>query len=113
MLNACSNWWICEGWTEVKFEWTPGISSPTPHNPDEPIYLHLSCDDYKEDLMLPDPEKSGTYSSLRMVPPGDLTFYFSFGSENVVAEDQPKKVTTVAENITVPKTNILGKLLIL
>jgi len=26
-LKASSNCWICEGWTEVNFEWTPGVSS--------------------------------------------------------------------------------------
>lgn len=41
-LSACSNCWICEGWTEVKFEFTPGISSEIPHNPEEPIYVHVS-----------------------------------------------------------------------
>ena len=61
--------------------------------------------------MLPDPEKSGTYSSLRMVPPGDLSFYFSFGSKTIVAEDKPEKVTTLTENITVPKTNILENII--
>ena len=110
-LRASSNCWIWEGWSEVKFEWTPGISSSEPHNPDEPIYLHLSCDDFTEDLLLPDPDKSGTYSSLRMVPPGDLQFYFSFGTKNVVAEDQPKKATSTVENIVVPKTNILENII--
>lgn len=61
--------------------------------------------------MLPDLERSGTYSSLRMVPPGDLSFYFSFGSKTIVADDKPKKVTTITENITVPKTNILENII--
>lgn len=62
-------------------------------------------------MMLPDPEKSGTYSSLRMVPPGELSFYFSFGEKKMVADDQPDRVTTVTENITVPKTNILENII--
>ena len=61
--------------------------------------------------MLPDPDKYGTYSSLRMVPPGDLQFYFSFGSKTLVADDQPKKITSEIENITVPKTNILKNII--
>ena len=110
-LKACSNCWICEGWTEVKFEFTPGISSSEPYDPEQPIYLHASTDDYAEDLMLPDPDKSGTYSSLRMVPPGDLSFYFSYGTKALVADDQPKKAVSAVENITVPKTNVIENII--
>jgi hypothetical protein len=110
-LSACSNCWICEGWTEVKFEFTPGISSNVPHDPDKPLYLQISSDDYEKDLMLPDPEKSGTYSSLRMVPPGETSFYFSFGEKTIVADDHPNRVTTDTENMTVPKTNILENII--
>lgn len=46
-----------------------------------------------------------------MVPPGELRYYFSFGSKNVVAEDQPKKVTSPIENIVVPKTNIFKNII--
>ena len=87
------------------------MSSNIPHDPDEPIYVHLSCDDFADDLMLPDPDKLGTYSSLRMVPPGDLQFYFSFGSKTLVADDQPKKIISEIENIIVPKTNILKNII--
>jgi hypothetical protein len=42
-LKAASNCWICEGWSEYKFEVIP------PTKIDEktvPVYLHLSTDDY-------------------------------------------------------------------
>ena len=110
-LSASSNWWIWEGWTEVKFEYTPGISSSIPHDPEKPLYLKLSSDDYADDLMLPDPEKSGTYSSLRMVPPGEWTFYFNFEEKKVVADDLPNKVSSQAENMTVPKTNFIENII--
>lgn len=95
----------------MKFEFTPGISSQIPHDPEKPLYLHISSDGYEEDLMLPDPEKSGTYSSLRMVPPGECTFYFSFGEKKLVADDLPNKVTTEEENFVVPKTNIIENII--
>ena len=110
-LNACSNWWIWEGWTEVKFEFTPGISSTIPHDPEKPLYLHISSDGFTQDLLLPDPEKPGTYSSLRMVPPGNCTFYFSFGEKKMVADDLPSKITTESENFNVPKTNIIENII--
>lgn len=95
----------------MKFEWTPGVSSDDQIDPEQGIYLHISSDDYADDLMLPDPDTPGTYSSIRMVPPGDLSFYFSFGAMNLVAEDQPKKMTSPVENMVVPKTNILENII--
>jgi hypothetical protein len=66
----------------VKFEWVPGVSGPhveqPPENSDESptgIYLHLSCDNYEPDLLLPD--DLGNFSSIRMVPPGSHKYYFS------------------------------------
>lgn len=55
-LKANSNCWICEGWTQVKFEWNPGISSNHQIDPEIGVFLHLSCDDYSPDLLLEDPE---------------------------------------------------------
>ena len=70
-LKANSNCWICEGWTEVRFEYKPGVSDDNPnHDKFDPIYLHLECDEYEKDLMLPDPEDESTFISIRMVPPG-------------------------------------------
>jgi len=69
-LKATSNCWICEGWTEIKFEFTPGISSNIELEEDKPLMLHLESDEFEEDLMMPDRNKPGTYSSLRVVPPG-------------------------------------------
>ena len=46
-----------------------------------------------------------------MVPPGELQFYFSISSNKVVAEDQPKKATSILETMIVPKTNILKNII--
>lgn len=55
-LKANSNCWICEGWTKVKFEWNLGISSNHHIDPEKGVYVHLSSDDYKGDLLLLDPD---------------------------------------------------------
>lgn len=115
-LHACSNCWICEGWTEVKFEWTPGISSDRPVNPEEGVYLHLECDGWEPDLMLPDPDKPGTFTSIRMVPPGQVKFYFTLGDEEVVlAQDKPSveeaEYDDDIKQLDVPHTNILQNII--
>lgn len=62
--RAVSNCWICERWSPVEFEWTGEKK--------DPVYLHLSFDDYDGDL-LPPPD----YKITRMCPPGKFNFTFS------------------------------------
>ena len=46
-LQQHSNCWLCEGWTQVKFRYLPGISDDNPeHDPFKPIKLHLEIDQY-------------------------------------------------------------------
>ena len=42
------------------------------------VYIHLSSDNYTEDLMEKD-EDTGEFILLRMVPPGKVSYYFSIG----------------------------------
>jgi hypothetical protein len=37
---ATSNCWVCEGWSDKKFEFTPGISTDKQIDKETPIYLH-------------------------------------------------------------------------
>ena len=63
--------WICEGWVEMKFVWTLGVSGGS-NNGD--MFIHLDCDNYEPDLM-----KFGnsTYEIKRVVPPGEVKFFFT------------------------------------
>ena len=80
-MKANSNCWICEGWTEVRFEYRPGVDDDEPdHDRFVPINLHLECDGFTPDLMLQDPVDPYVYVSTRMVPPGIQRYYFSKGS---------------------------------
>ena len=49
--QVADNCWICEGWTQVHFEFIPGVSNDMApgetHDPHVPIYLHMEQDDYK------------------------------------------------------------------
>ena len=113
-LQASSNCWICEGWTEVKFVFNPELAFPEKHDPYVPIYLHLSSDEFEQDLLLPDPDKPGMYSSTRMVPPGDVSYYFTKENVNYTAQEQPlgkiNRTTELYANI--PETNILENIII-
>ena len=69
--RASARCWICEGWREVKFTWVNNDAELIP----DPVYLHLSIDDWKGDLMLK--ETDNMYSVIRMCPPGKLKFFYS------------------------------------
>ena len=54
------NCWICEGWSPVQFHYTPGISDAKvdldrgeAHDVHIAINLHLDCDNFLADLVLP------------------------------------------------------------
>ena len=89
-LQSSSNCWICEGWTEHHFTFTPGRSDNNPnHDIYKPIKLHLEIDEYNGDLMMQgDNEK--VYEVYRMLPPGDHRYFFSVDGSPVVARDQKK-----------------------
>ena len=75
------NCWVCGEWVEVSFEWKAGESG---EQEDEPVYIHLECDEYHHDLL----EKvgQGIFQLTRAVPPGDLKFFFSHKDETMLSE---------------------------
>ena len=91
-LQHNSNCWLCEGWTQIKFRFEPGVSDDNPeHDPFKPIKLHLQIDQYQGDLMLPDQgEVDGEpgYSCYRMLPPGTHKYFFSIANKPLVAQEQ-------------------------
>ncbi|CAD8120300.1 unnamed protein product [Paramecium sonneborni] len=62
--------WICEGWEEVKFTWSPGKSGGMNN---DPIFLHVNFDGYRPVLMNP---HQGEYHLYRMCPPNQRVLYF-------------------------------------
>jgi len=76
-----NNCWLCEGWSEAAIE-HPKVKL------NEPIYLHLECDDYKPDLMYTEPGISG-YILWRMWPPGRTKFFFTVEGRAVVSFKYP------------------------
>ena len=109
-LEATSHCWICEGWTEVRFEFRAGTSENIGIDSKTNMFLHLDIDDFEADLMVKDLENSGLYTLNRMVPPGTHNYYFSRGSphEIIVALDQPSQSLN---NVKVPKTNVIENII--
>lgn len=82
--------WICEGWSERKFEWKLGHSGQVAIR--EPVYIHFDFDEYRPWLMEKDPSIPGHFLIWKMIPPGKSHYFYSFGGENGVpetAKDQP------------------------
>ncbi|OMJ69565.1 hypothetical protein SteCoe_32683 [Stentor coeruleus] len=63
------NCWICEKWIETTFIWTSGDSKY------EPKSIHLNCDKWAATPLKKD--NNGFISVTRVVPPGQIMFYFS------------------------------------
>jgi hypothetical protein len=70
MKNVC---WICEGWHEVEFIWAPGSSGEASS---EPIFLHLDYEGF-DSIFLGKPKSDGSFRSNRMVPPGELIYFYT------------------------------------
>lgn len=95
-LKVSSNCWICEGWNEVRFEWTPGVSSDEDISEEVPLFLHLSIDGFEPDLMFKDWSKPGVFYSTRVLPPGKIEYYYSYDGNKVL--DRNKEVLIVPHN---------------
>lgn len=111
-LKAASNCWICEGWTEFKFVLEP----PNPDSIDNdttPVMLHTSCDDYQGELLVRENSYEMVYSTIRMLPPGEVTFYYSVNGEPCLQSDHPATEAIHTQHaghlqrLKVPKTNII------
>ena len=86
-LKANSNCWICEGWTEFKFEFEPPNIEKI-DNDTMPIMLHLSCDRYHGELLVREnPSFETQYCTVRMLPPGEVSYYYTVNGEITLQGD--------------------------
>ena len=75
MSDIC---WICEGWTELKFSWTPEESGSINS---EPIFLHLDFDSFRPMIMT---KVDGIFTINRMCPPArKIEYFFSNPMEDI------------------------------
>jgi hypothetical protein len=76
-LKANSNCWICEGWTEFKFDFEPP-NVKSIDNDTMPVMLHMSFDRYEGELLVrTNPSFETHYTTVRMLPPGEVTYYYT------------------------------------
>ena len=110
-LNAFSNWWICEGWSEIRFEWRLNEATQSNQSRNR-VKLHLSWDNFTPDKMRRDKYDKTLFSVTRMVPPGDLKFYFSINDVKMVSSSvKVIESDEIVETICVPKTNIIENII--
>eukprot|EP00347_Sterkiella_histriomuscorum_P017828 403347825 len=115
-LKATSNCWICEGWSQILFKINPndviidqktGLRLYDEMDDFTLMYIHLSCDS-EPDLMEKN-SQTGEFSLLRMVPPGQINYYYSIGQPPLVNQAQQTftKSFINKKKIEVPNTNIV------
>lgn len=108
-LHAFSNCWICEGWSEVRFEWR--ISQKNQELKKNKVKIHLSCDNYAPDKMRRDPNDKTLFSIMRMVPPGDLKFYFTVNNIKMLSNNLEITDSSPLDHLEVPKTNVIQNII--
>jgi hypothetical protein len=86
-LECVSNCWICEGWSEVEFSFTPTPEMGEVDKDVTPIKLHLQADEYAGELLMPISTSSQLfYNTSRMLPPGSQKFYYTVDGKQFVDE---------------------------
>ena len=53
-MHGSSNCWICEGWSEYLFEYV----APVVIDATTPVKLHVSCDEFKGELLAYNEQRS-------------------------------------------------------
>ena len=84
-IRSKNNCWICEGWREVKFEFTP--KEPIVDINSHLVKIHLSFDNFKSFDML---FVNGKFEIVRMCPPGEVHYFFTIDTVPVIQEDKGK-----------------------
>ena len=106
-VNSCSNWWIWEGWTQIKIKFDPYSSNSPPDRhlgDDDKIFIHFSFDDYRPDSMTWN--DNDTFTVIRMVPPVEFNYYFSINGVPKYATDLEKETILGEVNLNIPYANI-------
>eukprot|EP00347_Sterkiella_histriomuscorum_P006983 403350697 len=111
-LKATSNCWICEGWTEFKFTYKCSVTNPSE---DIQVKINLSCDEFEGENMIYQQSQEGCqiFEVTRMLPPGEVTYYFQQDNQIQIDENSPFVETKDTKSksqllkLNVPKTNII------
>ena len=98
-----SSCWICESWKEMKFV---GNAIKEQAMDTRDIYIHLECDGFKPDLMK---ITNGQVELNRVIPPGEIRFFFSFDNSPIVSSDYSSVLleTPILKDIEFSKDHIV------
>ncbi|KAL4456118.1 hypothetical protein ABPG74_014079 [Tetrahymena malaccensis] len=84
--------WICEGWQEIKFQWKSGISGDLVN---DPLFIHFNFEDFRGNFFGKGVAVQDGFSQIftyeRVIPPGELEYFFSGEDSSEIAKDQEKK----------------------
>jgi NLR family CARD domain-containing protein 3 len=79
------NCWICEKWVEASFTWRPETAGAQA----QPVFLHLECDAYRPSAT---ELKDDGFTAVRIVPPGQVRFFFSADGKLMRSKEYKTKV---------------------
>lgn len=111
-LKASSNWWICEGWSEMSFKFDPYASNNPPEkelSDKDSILIHFSFDSYAPDMM--EMDDVGAFNIIRMVPPIEFNYYFTINGVPKYATDLDKEQISEEVNVKLPFANVSQKVM--
>ncbi|CAD8171615.1 unnamed protein product [Paramecium pentaurelia] len=77
--NVC---WICEGWQEQKFIWTPDVSG---EGEADPLFIHLDFEAYKQVYI---PKNQDEISLTLMIPTNTTQYIYTMTDTQLIANDQ-------------------------
>jgi len=116
-MKVYNNCWICEGWNAIKFTFHHRTFNAKEYKEGDSVYVHLSIENYEPDEMTPD--KKNVYTLIRMIPPGELKYYFSINKEFFYVDPKSQSVPFKSDfmdlqNVSVmhiSKVNIIKKII--
>ncbi|CAK90105.1 unnamed protein product (macronuclear) [Paramecium tetraurelia] len=105
--------WICDRWQMATFEWIPNKSGACS---EEPIFIHFDYEGY-EPIFLGKPDGHGHFRTHRMIPTGDIEYFYTANSIQVASQSVPIKqhiekfrtkvsIADQVVNVLIDETNI-------
>ncbi|KAL4510557.1 hypothetical protein ABPG72_004711 [Tetrahymena utriculariae] len=89
--------WICDGWQEKEFRWDIGLSGEQSR---DPLFIHFNFENFRSNYFgKKDGQQQSFFSYKRMMPPGNLDYFYSSQESEMIAKNQHKKNLFDQKNI--------------
>ncbi|KRX01621.1 hypothetical protein PPERSA_00328 [Pseudocohnilembus persalinus] len=89
-INLKDCCWICQGWEEMTFKWTKDVSG---QGETDPLFIHFNFENFQPCYY--GKIDGNVLEYTRMIPPGDLCYFFSNGQgdeQNIANDHTQQKV---------------------